>query len=137
MSLRVLFSGAIVFGLLLDVKATIRSTAYGQIRFDTSSAVPETDPIYPILAAHKASIEKVYEDGKSAQPNFSNWVRVKSPAAAQLFPKLQFASISWSERRHPEVKDRAVALAAGLRGDGGHRYHYQTLRRGTALLGQL
>jgi hypothetical protein len=96
MLMRILFSAAVISGLLLGVQLTMCAPAYGQIRFDTSTAVPKTDPIYPVLAEHKALIEMRSEGCKSAQPTFSDWVWVNSPAAAQLFPKLQFASMSFS-----------------------------------------
>ncbi len=82
--------------------------------FHGAAPIPKTDSIYPVLAAHQAAIAKRYEDGKCARPLFSDWMRVNSPAAAKLFPKLQFASISWSLRRHPEAKG-SVALAEGLK----------------------
>lgn len=88
---RVLFSAAGISGLLVGVQLTLGAPAYGQIRFETSTVVPKTDPMYPVLAERKALIESC----NATQPTCSDWVWVHSPAAAQLFPELQFASLSW------------------------------------------
>jgi len=99
--------------LILTLVATIASSQ-GQIRYETAIRVTKSDPIYPVLEERRNQIEQQYEETKRALPVFSDWVQIRSPAAARLFPSLRFAGISWSERAHPDVKDRTVNLAFGL-----------------------
>lgn len=89
-------------------------SAMGQIRFDQTAAVSEDDPIFQPLTSYQAAIEAVYEKGQTARPVFTKWVRVESPAAAQLFPVLRFASVSWSETADPAATTHQVSLAIGL-----------------------
>lgn len=85
-----------------------------QIRYDGPTPVAEDDAIYRLLAQHQASIEKKYRDGGYALAEFSKWIHVDSPAAAKLFPSLQFASVRWSERANPTAKKGVAGLAIGL-----------------------
>jgi len=84
-----------------------------QIRYDGATPVAHDDAIYPLLAQHQASIERKYKAGGYTFAEFSQWIHVESPAAAKLFPTLQFASVRWSERANPAAK-KPVAQAIGL-----------------------
>lgn len=101
-------------GLLLLATLALFTELSAQIRLAAADPVPQSDPIYAALVAHRNRIEKAYEDGKSALPSFSEWLQVRSPAAERLFPSLRFAAITWSERAHPALKGRYVGLADGL-----------------------
>jgi hypothetical protein len=89
---------------LLLMLLVIPLAAVGQIKLNTETAISASDPIYPVLEARKAEIQKQYKATDYALARFSSWVRIDSPATTKLFPKLRFASIVWSEYLNPSVK---------------------------------
>jgi hypothetical protein len=89
---------------LLLILFAISLAALAQIQLDKATAISSSDPIYPVLEARKAEMQKQYKATDYALAHFSNWVRVDSSAVTKLFPKLRFASIVWSEYLNPNVK---------------------------------
>jgi len=103
-----------IFRLFLLLLLTT-NIACSQIQFDKAVAVSKSDPIYPVLEARQLEIQKQYEASGYAMATFSKWIRVDSPAAAKLFPKLRFASLEWGESVNPKVKPLpAHDLALGI-----------------------
>lgn len=80
----------------------------------TAEVLSKDDPITAALAEEQTKIEAKYEVYKFAQPKFESWRRIRSPFAGKLFPKLEFAFITWVEVPHPQAKQRAIGLALGL-----------------------
>src|SRR5262245_34204175 len=89
----------------------------GQIRYDQAAVVAEDDEIFPVLARDQAVLEEKYRKGGVTILVFQKWVHVKSPKVSRLFPQLQFASVSWSEKATPAGKHvwgRALGLERTL-----------------------
>jgi hypothetical protein len=86
----------------------------GQIRYERATIVGEGEKLYPLLAREQGLMEGEYRQSGHATPVFEKWVHVKSPAAAKLFPDLQFFSVRWSEKAIPSNKGRPSGLAFGL-----------------------
>src|ERR1700722_684888 len=93
--------------------AVFPAAGQSQLRNDPANAVAKDDPIYPLLAAHRATLQKREEEGKETRSTFRAWMRVDSPATARLFPNLRFYSLRWDMHRHPEAKE-PVVLALDL-----------------------
>ncbi len=92
----------------------IPDLAVAQIQFQKATLMEKSDPIYPVILARQLEIEKKYEAGDYAVAQFTPWIRVDSPAVAQLFPQLRFASVMWSEQPSPKSKTHQVGRALGL-----------------------
>jgi hypothetical protein len=77
-----------------------------QIRSNPELIVKNDNLHFSTLTEHQIQIEKQYDEGKLIQPTFQQWVRVKSEAASQLFPKMSFYSIAWAETPRPGAKNK-------------------------------
>lgn len=77
------------------------------------------DPHYEVLARHQEQIRSQCGKDKLILLSFRSWVRVESAALSQLFPKLAFYSITWSQSLRPDAPTRHVSLALGLKATVG------------------
>jgi hypothetical protein len=82
-------------------------------RYDKANIIPKTDLAYPTLADFRAKMQERTEERKEIRLEFNDWVKIKSPAAAKLFPNLRFAAVRWGMERHPEYKGINLSLAGG------------------------
>jgi hypothetical protein len=111
--MRTIWSAARRAGIAVLAVALFPPPGHGQLRNDLANAISKDDPIYACLAAYQAAMQRREEEDKQIRSTFQDWIRVNSPAAAQLFPNLRFASLRWDMHRHPEAKG-PLALATGL-----------------------
>src|SRR6516225_3519934 len=94
-AMRTIWSAARRAGIAVLAVALFPPPGHGQLRNDLANAISKDDPIYACLAAYQAAMQRREEEDKQIRSTFQDWIRVNSPAAAQLFPNLRFASLRW------------------------------------------
>ncbi|HNW91902.1 MAG TPA: hypothetical protein PKM88_03215, partial [bacterium] len=90
------------------------SGAPAQADSNAAFVISDSDPIYPVLEAYKATINQNYANSRIADVAFTPWTEIKSEPVKCLFPNLRFVFFSWSEFRRPDTPEWVMGLAGGI-----------------------